>query len=278
MESGFEKRVREAAKKGKSDEKEEGVKVTIHAYGEEKGQAVMLVHPSLVRWDYFEYVIPLMESRYHLLIPALPGYDEESPGDFTSVEEIASSLAEELLARGITELACIYGCSMGASVVARFLADDRIKVRSAVMDGGITPYQLPWLVTRFIALRDFLMIYMGKLGGLKLLEKAFSTDEYSAEDLQYVAEVMKHLSAKTIWRTFDSCNNYLMPKPVITSCERIEYWFAVAEQKERKWDIDYMKKNFPKVAFRMFLDVGHGGLALLKPDLLVSELERVMKS
>lgn len=38
---------------------------------------ILLIHPSLVLWDYFEYVIPLLESRYHLIVPAVPGYDEE---------------------------------------------------------------------------------------------------------------------------------------------------------------------------------------------------------
>ena len=130
--------------------------MTIHEFGQEGQPAVVLVHPSLVMWDYFEYVIPLMKERYHLIIPALPGYDEALPGDFTSVEEIAAELALWLEGHGIEEVACLYGCSMGGSIVVRFLADNRIRVSSAVIDGGITPYQLPWIITRAIAVRDFL--------------------------------------------------------------------------------------------------------------------------
>ena len=144
------------------------------------------------------------------------------------------------------------------------------------MDGGITPYQLPWIVTRFIAVRDFLLVYMGKLGGIKLLEKAFTSDEYSEEDLRYIEKVLRFISAKTIWRTFDSCNNYAMPKVIRTDCPRIEYWYARSEEKDRKWDIEYIRKQFPGTAFRVFENIGHGGLAALKPELLVSEIERVM--
>lgn len=250
--------------------------MTIHEFGKENKDTVILLHPSAVMWDYFEYVIPLLENKYHLMVPALPGYDEEKPGDFTSVEEIASVLADQLEERGITEIALIYGCSMGGAIVARFLADGRIRVKSAVMDGGITPYQLPWIVTRFIAVRDFLMIYMGKLGGIRLLEKAFSTDDYSEEDLKYIEKVLKFMSCRTIWRTFESCNNYDMPDHVRTDCGRIEYWYAETEEKDRKWDIEYIKKTFPETEFRMFKDIGHGGLAALKPELLASEIERVI--
>ena len=47
----------------------------IYEYGLENPECILLIHPSLVTWDYFESVIPLLEKRYHLLIPALPGYD-----------------------------------------------------------------------------------------------------------------------------------------------------------------------------------------------------------
>jgi pimeloyl-ACP methyl ester carboxylesterase len=250
--------------------------MTVHEFGKENEQVVVLIHPALVMWDYFEYVIPLMKDRYHLIVPALPGYDEDLPGDYTSVEEIAAELSDWLASREITKVSCIYGCSMGGAIVARILADNSIKVRSAVMDGGITPYQLPWIATRFIAVKDFLLIYLGKLGGVKLLEKAFSTDQYSDEDIRYIDKVLKYVSAKTIWRTFESSNNYDMPKKIHTDCAHIEYWYARAEEKDRKLDIAYIKKRFPQTFFKVFEGTGHGGLATLRPELLVSELKRTM--
>ena len=250
--------------------------MTVHTFGTPGSPAVVLIHPSLVRWDYFQDVIPLMQDRYRLLVPALPGYDQDAPGDFTSVEQIASELADALEAEGIREAACLYGCSMGGAVVARFLADGRIRAHAAVMDGGITPYQLPWIATRVIAVKDFMTIALGKLGGPGLLEKAFSTDEYAAEELQYVADVLASISWKTIWRTFDSSNNYRMPADFRYTGGCVEYWYADAEKKARKWDIDYIAEHFPRAVFREFKNIGHGGLAVLKPALLVSQLERVM--
>lgn len=80
------------------------------------------------------------------------------------------------------------------------------------------------------------MISMGKLGGIKLLEKAFSTDELSEDDIRYEAKVLDMISYRTIWRTFDSANNYAMPKQFVSDCPFIEYWFADAEEKGRKWN------------------------------------------
>ena len=66
----------------------------IYEYGLENPEYILLIHPSLVTWDYFENVIPLLEKRYHLLIPALPGYDLKDASQFSSVERIASALAD----------------------------------------------------------------------------------------------------------------------------------------------------------------------------------------
>ena len=247
--------------------------MTIHEYGAENPETIVLIHPSLVMWDYFEYGIPYLAADYHLVIPALPGYDKDRPSDFTSVEDISAQLAEWLNEHNCSKVSCIYGCSMGGSLVIRFLADGKIPVDAAVIDGGITPYRLPWIITRFIALKDFLLILLGKLCGIRILEKAFSTDEYSEEDLRYAADVLHMISAKTIWRTFDSCNNYSMPEPVRIGCRKVEYWCAEKEWKARKQDIAYVKKNIPQTVFRRLPDLGHGGLAVLHPE----EFSRALK-
>jgi hypothetical protein len=32
--------------------------MTIHEYGADKEKVIVLIHPSVVMWDYFDYVIP----------------------------------------------------------------------------------------------------------------------------------------------------------------------------------------------------------------------------
>ena len=250
--------------------------MNIHEFGKENTETILLIHPSVVKWDYFENVIPLLQKKYHLLVPALPGYDFENDSDFTSVEQIAAELNNWFKTEGYTELYAVYGCSMGGSIALMMSLGQKIKIKHCIMDGGITPYQLPWIVTRFIALKDYLMMMIGRAGGVTLLEKAFATDDYSKEDLQYVADVLKHCSKKTLWRTFDSCNNYKVPAPVPEINTQIHYWYAQNEEKERRQDINYMKNRFPQTEFQILPELGHGGLVLLRPALfmeMICELE-----
>ena len=84
--------------------------MNMHEFGKENKKILLLIHPSVVKWDYFEYVIPLLQEKYHLLIPALPGYDFENDSDFTNVEQIASELNDWLWENGYWEIYAVYGC------------------------------------------------------------------------------------------------------------------------------------------------------------------------
>ena len=172
--------------------------MNIHEFGKGNKKAILLIHPSVVKWDYFGYVIPLLEKDYHLIVPALPGYDFEDNSDFTSVEQIAEDLVKWMIKEKITNLYAVYGCSMGGSIALLTALQSQVTIEHCVMDGGITPYRLPWIITRLIALKDYLMMMFGRIGGVGLLEKAFSTDEYTKEDLEYVSEVLRHCSRKTL--------------------------------------------------------------------------------
>ena len=52
--------------------------MTIHEFGTDNDKVIVLIHPAVVMWDYYEYVIPLLEKCYHVIVPALPGYDFSS--------------------------------------------------------------------------------------------------------------------------------------------------------------------------------------------------------
>ncbi len=256
-----------SAPRGKTDPTE----ITFYEYGVKNEKTVVLIHPSVVFYDFFEYVVPLLQEDFHVIVPSLPGYDKTKPqSNFTSIEQIAAGIESWLLQNGIESPDVVYGCSMGGSIVLRMVADQKVHIKNAVMDGGITPYKAPWVFTRWIALKDWAMMGLGKLGGIGLLEKAFATDEYTQEDLLYVADVFDFVSSRTIWNTFDSCNNYKLPHPIQNPFSSwytpIEYWYGEKEKGERKKDFAYMKKNYPGVEFIEMKELGHAGMATLRPQ------------
>ena len=51
--------------------------MAVHEFGKENKMILILIHPSIVMWDYFEYVIPLLDKEFHLVIPSIPGYNPD---------------------------------------------------------------------------------------------------------------------------------------------------------------------------------------------------------
>lgn len=240
--------------------------MTIHEFGEENESLLILFHPLGVHWDVFNYVVPLLKDGYHLVIPALPGFDPDAPeADFTSVEQIADEMTTWLIERNLSSITCLYGCSMGGGIVTRMLAVGKVDASCAVIDGGMTPYQLWKPLTYLIGVRDFAMVELGKHMSVKALRSMFDPKKYTDDDLKYIKKAMHSMSARTIWRSCYSCNNYSMPKPVPPVRCRIAYWYGSDEKRSRKWDIAYVRKTFPHALVVENAGMGHAEFFTLHP-------------
>lgn len=144
----------------------------IDEFGCENKQIVVMIHGLAMSWRMFWPSIGLLARNFHVLAVTVPGHDQADGSEFTSVEEIAARLEDELLGRRFRDVFCVYGLSMGGALALRMLADNRVHFQYAVIDGGITPYELPWLVTRFILLKDLVMTLLGR-SSRRLLALAF---------------------------------------------------------------------------------------------------------
>jgi len=242
------------------------MEMQIKEFGKEHSDVILLFHPNCVWWEVFNYVIPTLSEKYHLIIPAMPGHDPENPqSDYTSVEQIAEEVENWLLAQGYGRIQCLYGCSMGGAVATRLIADNRLQFDHIVIDAGMTPYQLPRFVTYLIAVKDWIVLEIGKHCNVKILREMFSPDKYSDDDVQYVKKVLASLSSRTIWRSFYSCNNYSMPRAIQQPDCPMQYWYGDEERKERKADIVYIKNVFPQIELVENPGMGHAEFFTLHP-------------
>ena len=248
--------------------------MNIQEYGKENLKSLVMIHGACMSWDMFRESIDVLQNRFHVYAVAVPGHDLATDEEFTSVEQISRQIEEELIARGQKQIDLLYGLSMGGGFVIRMLADNRLIVGEAVIDAGITPYELPFLLTRLILLKDFLMTEWGK-HSKKALSLAFPPERYTQEGVDEMFRVMQHMTAKTIWNVFDSTDNYSMPEqfPVIKT--KIRYWYGDRERRARTLDIAYVKKHIPGVLFREIPGMDHGEYALMMPQTFAEDLMEI---
>ena len=189
--------------------------------------------------------------------------DDDS--DYTSVENIAEETEKYLLQNNYRELDGIYGISMGGSIVIRMLANGNITFKKAVIDAGITPYQLPAFLSNMFVLRDFSFMMLLK-NSLKFLSLFVSKERYGSGTFDRLRKVMLHASTKTIWNNFKSCNTYSMPKKIAEPKTVIQYWYGNKEKANRKRDIKYVKQIFPHTEIIEITGFNHAEFVMLKPE------------
>ena len=125
-------------------------------HGSEIGRTLLFLPCTAEPVWAFAETIALLSEQWHVFQVVFDGHEPEEPGDFTSVEQTVDEVTEYLKAHGIARLDAAYGCSLGGACLTRFLALGEIPVGRAIIDGGITPYQLPYLLRKLILARDVL--------------------------------------------------------------------------------------------------------------------------
>lgn len=93
-----------------------------------------------------------------------------------------------------------------------------------------------------------------------------------------MVEVLRFISYKTIWKTFESCNNYSMLEDAPSYKGKLEYWYGDKEEKDRKLDIKYIKKIFPDVEFVKLKNRGHASMASLYPQEMAKRISALLNS
>ncbi|HIV16685.1 MAG TPA: sulfatase-like hydrolase/transferase [Candidatus Alectryocaccobium stercorigallinarum] len=193
-------------------------------FGRKNRSVIVMIQPECARWDILKNAASILSKSYHLIIPVLPGYDEERPkSTFSSVEQSASDIEKWLLANNITQIECIYGCSMGGAIAAKIIADGNIDIYRAVIDSGTTPAAMPAPIGKIVSYKDWLFTKFDK-------KKDFSG-----------------MSDETLRRSFFSAKNYSLPESSRDTDTEIQYWYCSGEKKKRQGDIDFMKQEFPRV-------------------------------
>ena len=248
----------------------------LHVLGKENNRVIVMIHGTGMSWDMLMNSAEILKKKYCVILVSVPGHDPQTNEEFTSVEQIAKEIETGLIETGRGTVDLLYGLSMGGGIAIRILADDRIAVKHAVIDAGITPYELPWLVTRLILIKDFLMMEWGK-HSKRALALAFPVKEYTQEGLDRMYQVLRHMTPKTIWRVFDSTDNYAMPAPFPNLKTVIEYWYGSREEKDRRLDIQYVRNHIPNIRFRKIDGMMHGQYAAVFAGDFATDIENRME-
>lgn len=248
----------------------------LHVLGKEHDRVIVMIHGTGMSWNMLMNSAEILQKEYCVVLVSVPGHDPDTIEEFTSVEQIAREIETGLIEMGHSSVDLLYGLSMGGGIAIRILADNRLSVKHAVIDAGITPYEMPWIATRLILVKDFLMMEWGKHSKWAL-SLAFPAKEYTQEGLDCMYQVLRHMTPRTIWRVYNSTDNYSMPVTFPELDTSIEYWYGSREEKDRRLDIQYVQNHIPNIRFRKIDGMMHGQYAAVFAGDFATDIENRMQ-
>ena len=188
---------------------------------------------------------------------------------------IAAELGGWLTQRGIGALWGLYGVSMGGAVALRLLADGKIPVRTCVLDAAITPYRAPRWLTRGFSLRNYLVIRFAQRH-LALIRRAFPSQRFGQAAVEDVCMILGRMDRRDVWRVFDSCFYYPLPKQLCTAA-RVSYWYGEKEYSQRALDIRHVRRLLPEAVFVPFPDCAHAEFVSGQPEAFAARLAETLE-
>lgn len=219
----------------------------------------------------FEGAIALLSQRWHVFQVVFDGHQPEYPRDFTSVEQTVDEVTNYLKKRSVTKLDAACGCSLGGACLTRLLALGQIPVDRAIIDGGITPYQLPYLLRKLILARDVLSFKI-VANSRKVLEAAFPPEQFTlpghdpVKEYDAIERYLKTYSTRTIRNVFWSGNNYALPQEPAKNNIKITYWYGEEEKRDRRSNIRFIKHYFPQIRIHGIPKMAHAELVTIHPE------------
>ena len=114
-----------------------------HTFGCRNNKKLLLMHGMLCDWQKFYDLLKPLEKDYCLIFPAMDGCYDGAP-DFVSFADECAQIEAYIDREFGGSLDAVWGISQGATLMSELLARNRIRVKTAILDGIYLAHQGRW--------------------------------------------------------------------------------------------------------------------------------------
>lgn len=211
------------------------------------------------------------QQKYHVIVDAYDGFNPDEPETFfLSIYEEAKTVCEFLINNFNGRIDVIYGVSLGGMVANEILSDDRIICHTFIAD-GYTIMNLPDIkgepmkklfYSTYASIEYFLLQKQ-----MKIIAKMLGRN---ADELK--RGFYMNVKKESLYNCERSLNGYRY-KYKTFNCTNSHIWHADTEKKSIRRVLK-LKQSGIQFTHKIFCNVGHGGLPVANPQLVIAEIEK----
>lgn len=245
-------------------------------FGDKSKRKIILIHgfqsPYQVWYRYIEHY----KKDFHIIVPIMPGHNPESKDDFISFAETAKILEDYYVSRYGKNVYAVYGMSMGGVLTATLWQNKTLCIDKVIFDGA--PLISFCGIIRKMMLRLYLSItHKTQQRDKKTLEQAVKS-VVSQENLNAFLKVLDNMSDATIINCINDVAEFKLSADIDTADTKIYFYHGTAANEMlAKKSAKYIAKLYPNAVIKCFCGKAHCENSLLHPQVMIEELDRILK-
>lgn len=241
-------------------------------FGDKNKKVILCMHGMCQDWHGEYRMVKPLEKEFRLIIPAMDGFYDNCPNDFTNFADQARKIEEYIKENYNGHLDGLIGHSQGGLMVVELLSRGNIDVDIAITDGVYVAHQgkLSGLVTYWM-MKYFkdngkppkVMDIMMKLMGLNKEEYSMFDDTYWKASYE---SIKKNLLENYTYHT----------NPNISNTKTKVYMWCGSKEPYAKKSHNILKKYLKDYEEEIMEGLGHGEFFLKHPDEMCKKITEVI--
>lgn len=214
-------------------------------FGNKNNKKIIFIHGFQSVWQRWERYIEYYKNDYHIIVPIVPGHNQNKKEKFISFEETAKELEDYIISRYGNNIYAIYGVSMGGVLAATLWQNKKLKIEKLIFDGSP-------LCSFGTLMKNYLSNFY-----LKVTHKSQARDEKTIENAQKILipkgkeseflKMMDNLSDESIVNFISEMGKFKLARDMDVTNTQIYYYHGTKlDEMLSKKTAKYIKKWYPK--------------------------------
>ncbi len=245
-------------------------------FGDINKRKIILIHGFQSPCQVWNKYIEHYKMDFHIIVPIMPGHNPKQKEDFISFSKTAKELEDYYIPRYGEKVYAVYGMSMGGVLAAALWQNRKLEIEKVIFDGS--PLVSVNEIMKKMMVHFYLNItHKSQRRDKKTLEQAVKSI-IAQEYLNNFLQVLDNMTDTTIVNCINDIAAFRLRDDIDTPNTKIYFFHGTAaNEMAAKKSARFISKNYAASAVKCFKGKSHCENALLYPELMIKELDKVLK-